>query len=282
VLVPQSGGHELLESAMPSDMLFVDGAPPEVSSLLTRPPPSHPWLVANVSLAPTTVDVQDVQYQVRGDISGALVLSLGGDDIGLDGAIDAARGDIELLGQRSQLDHGSVVFDGTLDPLLNIRVIRDLDDMTVTCEVGGRLSKPEVQFSSDASGYTQGDLLAFFVGGQPGGSRGEVGQAAASAAAGYASSLVSKQINDKLLKRFKVKLDFHYDPATSSSSDAIGFSYWINRNLYIEGRQHPEARPDENANEVVGEYHLWSNTMLDGDIGDRGYAGADLVHRWHW
>ena len=282
VLVPQSGGTELLESAMPSDMLFVDGKPPEVSSLLQRPPPSHPWLVANVSLAPTTVDVQDVQYQVRGDISGALVLSVGGGDIGLDGAIDAQRGDIQLLGQRSQLDHGSVVFDGTLDPLLNIRVIRDLDDMTITCEVSGRLSRPEVAFTTDASGYTQGDLLAFFVGGEPGGSRGEVGQAAASAAAGYASSLVSQKLNDKLLKRFNVKLDFHYDPATSANSEAFGLSTWINRNTFIEYRQHLEARPDENANEVDAEYHLRGNTMLDGNIGDRGYAGADLVHRWHW
>jgi hypothetical protein len=282
VLVPQRGGVALLDSAMPNDMLFVDGDAPKVSSLLERPPPSEPWLVTNVTLGPTTVDVEDAQYQVLGGISGSFILSYGGDEIGLDGAIDAQRGDIQLLGQRSQLDHGSVVFDGTIDPLLNIRVVRDLDDMSVTCEVGGRLSKPEVQFSSDAAGYSQGDLLAFFVGGQPGGARGEVGQAAAAAAAGYASSLVSKQINDKLLKKFKVKLDFHYDPATSSNSEGIGFSYWINRNLFIEGREHPEARPDENANEVVGEYHLSNNTIWQGDIGDRGYAGSDLVHRWHW
>ena len=282
VVVPNSSGVKLLESATPSDMVFVDGKAPEVSSALQRPPPAHPWLVANVHLATTPVDVQDVQYQVRGAINGNLVLSLGGDEIGLDGAIDAQRGDIELLGQRSQLDHGSVVFDGTIDPLLNIRVIRDLDDMSVSCEVTGRLSKPIVNFTSDTGGYSQGDLLAFFLGGQPGGDRGEVGQAAAAAAAGYASSLATQKINEKLLKRFNVKLDFHYDPATSTNSEAIGFSHWFGRNLYVEGRQHPEARPDENANEMYGEYHLGNNTLLEGDIGDRGYAGSDLVHRWHW
>lgn len=282
VVVPSSSGVKLLESYTPADMLFVDGDAPAVSSALQRPPPAHPWLVANVNIATTPVDVQDVQYQVRGAISGHVVLSLGGDEIGLDGAIDAQRGDIQLLGQRSQLDHGSVVFDGTIDPLLNIRVIRDLDNLTVACEVTGRVSKPIVNFTSDTGGYSQGDLLAFFLGGQPGADRGEVGQAAASAAAGLASSIASQKLNDKLLKRWNIKLDFHYDPATASSSEAFGFSHWFGRNLYVEGRQHPEARPDENANEMYGEYHLGNNTLLEGEIGDRGYAGSDLVHRWHW
>ena len=49
----------------------------------------------------------------------------------MDGSISAERGDIELLGQRSQLDHGVLVFDGTIDPLLDIKVVRDLPDLTV-------------------------------------------------------------------------------------------------------------------------------------------------------
>lgn len=284
VLVPNSSGVKLLSAYTPGDMMFVDGDAPKVSSALQRPPPAHPWLVANVNIGSTPLDVQDVQYQVRGVVSGHLVLSLGGDSIGLDGVIDAQRGDIELLGQRSQLDHGSVVFDGTIDPLLNIRVDRDLSDMIVSCEVTGRVSKPVINFTSDASGYSQGDLLAYFLGGQPGGDRagGEVGQAAESAALGYASSIASQKINDRLLKRFNIKLDFHAEAATADSSEAVGFSHWFGRNLFIEGRQHPEARPDENANEMYGEYHLGNSTLLEGDMGDRGYAGADLVHRWHW
>ena len=284
VVVPNSKGVKLLEAYTPSDMLFVDGEAPKVSSALQRPPPAHPWLVANVNIGATPLDVQDVQYQVRGVVSGHLVLSLGGDDIGLDGEIDAQRGDIELLGQRSQLDHGAVVFDGTIDPLLNIQVDRDLSDMIVSCQVTGRVSKPIINFTSDTSGYSQGDLLAYFLGGQPGSDQagGEVAQAAESAALGYASSIASQKINDRLLKRFNVKLDFHVEAATADNSEAVGFSHWFGRNFFVEGRQHPEARPDENANEMYGEYHLGNSTLLEGDIGDRGYAGADLVHRWHW
>jgi hypothetical protein len=280
VFVPPAGGQALLDSYTPGDMVFVDGAPPKLPSLLTRQPPSKPWLVTDIDLQRTTVDVEDDQYNVKGAITGHLTLSLGGDGIGLDGAIDAERGDIQLLGQRSQLDHGSVVFDGTIDPLLNVRVIRDLTDLTVTCEVDGRLSKPDIKFSSDSGNYSQGDLLALFVGGQAGGDHSDAnfGQAAATAGAGLASNVLTK----KLLRRFPIQLDLHYTPGTDTTSDAYGISKWVGENLYVEARHHPEARVDENANEVIGEYHLGRHTLFSGDAGDRGYAGGDLVFSFHW
>jgi hypothetical protein len=282
VVVPPTTGQALLESYTPSDMVFVDGGGevPKLNTLLTRHPPSKPWLVTTIDLRRTTVDVEDEQYNVKGAISGKLVLSLGGDGVGLDGAIDAERGDIQLLGQRSQLDHGSVVFDGSIDPLLNVRVVRDLTDVTVTCEVNGRLSKPDIKFASDSGSYSQGDLLALFVGGQAGGAHSDAdfGQAAATAGAGIASNILTK----KLLRRFPIKLDLHYTPSTSSTSEAYGVSHWINDNLYVEGRYHPEARVDENANEVIGEYHFGRHMMLSGNAGDRGYDGGDLLWSYHW
>lgn len=281
VFVPAAGGVALLDSYTPTDMVFVDGPPPKLSSLLTRQPPSKPWLVTDISLGRTTVDVEDEQYNVKGAITGHLTLSLGGDGIGLDGPIDAERGDIQLLGQRSSLDHGSVVFDGTIDPLLNVRVVRDLTDMTVTCEVEGRLSKPDVKFSTDSGSYSQGDLLAIFVGGQAGGDHADFGTAAATAGAGFASNLATN-FSRKLLRRFPIQLDLHYTPSTSSTSAAYGVSKWLSESLYVEGRYHPEARVDENANEVIGEYHFGRHTLLSGNAGDRGYAGGDLVFSFHW
>jgi hypothetical protein len=278
VVVPAVGGVSLLDVGAPSDLVFVDAPPLAVVSLLQKPAPKHPWLVAEVDLQRTTVDVLEDEYQVRGAVSGHLTLSLGDDTIGVDGAIDAHRGDISLLGQRSQLDHGSMVFDGTLDPLLNARVVRDLTNLTVTVEVGGRLSKPDITFSSDSGSYTQGELAGFFLGGQPGADRGEVGQAGISAGVGYASALITKRLNRVL----PVKLDFNFEPATSISSQAIRIGRWINDHLFVAGRQHLEARPDENGNEMLGEYHFLGDTLLQGNLGDRGFAGLDVVHRWRW
>jgi autotransporter translocation and assembly factor TamB len=267
----------LLDSTTPTDMIFVDGAVPKVAPLLQRPPPSKPWLVANVALGRTTIDVLDEQYQVNGALTGQFVLSLGGDGIGMDGAIDMERGDIQLLGQRSQLDHGSLVFDGTIDPILNIRVVRDLSDITVAAEVSGRLSDYHVEFTGDTGSHSQGELLAMFAGGSSGGDN-EVGQAAAAAGAGYISSILTA----KLQKALPLNLRINYTPGGATTSDAVGVSRWIGRNLYLEGRTHPEARPDENATEGIIEYHLGRYFLLSGDAGDRGYAGADFVGKYHW
>jgi autotransporter translocation and assembly factor TamB len=276
VLVPSRAGQELLDAATPSDMIFVDGDVPKVAPLLQRPPPSKPWLVANVALGRTTIDVVDPQYQVNGALDGQFVLSLGGDGIGMDGSIDLQRGDIELLGQRSQLDHGSLVFDGTIDPLLDIKVVRDLSDITVAAEVTGRLSNYRLELTSDTGSYSQGELLAMFAGGSSSGD-GEPGQAAATAGAGYLSSLLTS----KLGKALPLDLKLNYTRGGSTSSDAVGVSRWITRNLYLEARKHPEARPDENATEGIIEYHL-GPFLLQGDAGDRGYAGVDFGGRIDW
>lgn len=276
VLVPSRTGQELLEPMTPSDMIFVDGTVPKVAPLLQRPAPSKPWLVANVALGRTTIDVVDPQYQVNSAVDGQFVLSLGGDGIGMDGSIDVERGDIELLGQRSRLDHGSLVFDGTIDPLLDIKVIRELSNLTVAAEVSGRLSNYHLELTSDTGSYSQGELLAMFAGGSSGGD-GELGQAAATAGAGYLSSILS----EKLGKALPLDLKFNYVRGGTTSSDAYGVSRWITRDLYIEARTHPEARPDENANEGIIQYRL-GPFLLKGDAGDRGYAGVDFGGRIDW
>jgi hypothetical protein len=283
VFVPSTGGHKLLESSAPSDLLFVDAAPKVAA--YQRPPPSRPWLVANIKILPTTVEVQDDQYQVSGRASGKLALSVGGDGIGAEGAIDAERGDIQLFGQRSQLDFGTVTFDGTLDPLLEIQVARDLGSINVAVDVGGRASAPTVVFTSDTGSYSQGELLAYFVGGQPGGDRGEVGQAAIQAGAGVASQFLSKRLNKGLEKILPIKLDIdmRYEAATSTNSEAIGFGKQLGEDTYLEYRQHVEARPDENANEGMIEYRIrHTDWRLRGEIGDRNYDSGEIEHRWHW
>ena len=122
----------------------------------------------------------------------------------------------------------------------------------------------------------QGELLAMFAGGSSGGD-GELGQAAATAGAGYLSSLLTS----KLGKALPLDLKLNYTRGGSTSSDAVGVSRWITRNLYLEARTHPEARPDENANEGIIEYHL-GPFLLQGDAGDRGYAGVDFGGRIDW
>jgi len=285
VLVASAGGAKLLDVGAPDDMIFVDKVVAPTTSVLTRPPPSRPWLIAAIEIKPTTIDILQDQLEVRGGASGKLTMSLGQGSVGLDGEIDAQRGDIDLLGSRSLLDHGSLVFDGTIDPLLDVRVIRELGDLTITADITGRLSDPTPQLSSDTGSYTQGELYSFFLGGQPSGDRSEVGQAAIAAGAGIASSVVSKQLNQRLFSKLfpHTDLKFNYEAASASSSDAIRVGFWYNRRIFLAGRSHfAESRVDENQYEGILELHLTTDSLIQANVGDRGYDGADYVRRYRW
>lgn len=282
VEIVSAGGVKLLDSETPSDIVFVDEAPKDTFKLGARLPPSRPWLIADVKIHTTTLDIIQEQFQIRGTAQGDLSLSLGQGSVGLDGTLYANRGDIDLLGTRSQLERGEVTFDGTVDPLLNIRVVRELDTMSVTAQVSGRASKPEITMSSDAGSYTQGELYSFFIGGQGTGS--DAAQAGQAAGYGYLGNVVSSRFNNFLKDKLHIDVDVKvgYEVATATTSEAYTLGARLTKNLSAYTKRHPQARIDENGNEALFEYQLPRNLLLRGDYGDRGYGGADLLRRWHW
>jgi len=281
-----TGGAKLLDSELPSDIVFVDEEGHDRIKLGARPPPTKPWLLATVRIHPVQLQIIQEQFQVRGAASGDLQLSLGQGSIGLDGEIDATRGDIDLLGGRSYVDHAAVIFDGTIDPRLDVKINRDLDSLTVNAVIGGRASAPEINLTSEPAGpYTQGELYAMFIGGQTSATAGsDAAQAGAAAGAGVASAFVSARIREQLKQHFNVNLNiaFNYETATAMSSEGLKVGIWVNPKLFVAGRNHPEARVDENSNEVLFEYHLRGNWIWQGNFGDRNYDGTDFVKRWHW
>ena len=284
VLVATTGGVSLLASDAPSDMQFTDQAPAKLLPLLQRPPPAKPWLFADVTLDNTGLEVVQDEFQVRGSVGGTIKLSLG-DGVGMDGTLEASTQNIELLGARAQLDHANVTWDGTLDPMLDVSVLRELTDLTITANVTGRLSKPQITLSSDSGSYTQGELIGYFLGGTPSADRSDVSQTAAAAGAGAASALVTSQLRKaapQWAAKYASRVSLNYEVATSSSSEALRVGYWISKHVFVAVHTHVEPLPDENSNEIIGEWHFRNNMMLQGNGGDRGIGGLDLVRRWRW
>ena len=73
-----------------------------------------------------------------------------GDGLGLDGAISTESSTVEVLGRRYRLDHGVVDFDGSLDPRLDIRMMHDFRSLTLTVDIQGRSSNPDLRLTSDS------------------------------------------------------------------------------------------------------------------------------------
>lgn len=286
VSITTNEGTKLLPTGTPDDMVFVDEGNIGGFKLAEREPPTKPWLLATVAIHPVQLEIIQEQFQVRASASGQLTLSLGQGSVGLDGSIEASRADLDLLGSRSQLERGEIVFDGTVDPLLNVRMTRDLGNMTVTANVSGRASKPEIAMTSDTGEYTQGELYAYFLGGQTGATNagGDVQQAGAAAGSNYALGVFSKRLNQFASAHLPIKLsfNFNYVAATASSTQAFQVGTWLSAKLFIAARTHPEARVDENTAEGILEYHLRGSTVIEGQWGNAGYDSADIVRRWNW
>jgi hypothetical protein len=281
ITIPSTERAPLFATGAPSDMTFAD-APPPIAKPPPRVAPGNPWLVTHIKLGPTEIDAENLRDVGNGHIVlvGKLTTTIGPDGVAYDGEIDHQSGDIEVLGRAYQFDHASIVFDGGLDPELNVRIMHDFPDVTLVADIHGRASAPDLALSSDPNVYTEGQLLGFFLGGEPG---GDPSSASRDAATGAGASVLSTKLGAKLKKVLPVRIDvLTYEAATSSSSGAIRAGVWLGRKLFVQYRGHPEARPDENANELGFEYYLPHNWFLQWTAGDRQVDAADLLHRWRW
>jgi translocation and assembly module TamB len=91
-------------------------------------------------------------------------------DLRVAGYIDLRRGFFELFGKRFALQPGRMDFDGsnTLDPTLDITAVYALNaarTKTITVSVSGRLSRPQIDFSSTESS-DRGEIIALLVTGR--------------------------------------------------------------------------------------------------------------------
>jgi autotransporter translocation and assembly factor TamB len=278
VYVPPEGGSELLVAGTPSDIVFIDD-----QHLVVKPkrkPPSAPWLVADVDIAPTKIVVDDTDFNFDGVASGQVKLLVGDAGVGLDGSISTERGRVDVLGRSYRLDHGVVDFDGSLDPRLDIQMSHDFRTLTLTVDIAGRSSAPDLRLSADTGSYSQGQLLAFLAGATP---SDDPTTQSGDAVAGGSLSVLSSRLGKRLNKRLPlIKFDtINYEAQTASSSRAIRVGKQIGEHTYLSFRNRFEPRPNENPQEATIEHELRRNIIIEASGGQRA-AGADLLWRKRW
>jgi hypothetical protein len=273
VRVPKGRGEKLKPVGPPTDMVFVNGGPAG-----RRPrkeePPERPVIEARIHLGATHIESEEVRAVVRGNIK----VTADGDSVGIVGAIEAYRGDVDLFGRRYLVERAAARFDGPPDPVLDIVITHDFPEVTTITTVRGRLSKPELIMSSDPGLYSQGQLLGFLLGGEPNGQPATGSPRDQVTAAG--TSLIANRLGGYVKKALPFSLDvLRYEAATASSSAAFTVGTWLTRSLFVSYRRRFEARADENTGEAEAEYWLTRRVMFEGVLGDRGYSGLDLLWR---
>lgn len=273
VKIPSGRGEALDPIGAPEDMRFVsaDGTVDHKRKKSTGPP-RHASLVANITLHSTHVISEDMRTLIKGKVT----VSADPENLGVVGTIQADRGDFDLFGRRYQVERAAVYFDGTTDPLLDIRITHDFSEVTTITSVRGRLSKPELFMSSDPGIYSQGQLLGFLLGGEPGGDT----ETARDKVTSVGASFVANKIGGYVRKALPLDIDvLRYEAGSATSGPAVLIGTWISRSLFVGYRQHLEARVNENRVEGELEYWLSRRVSIEATAGDRMHNGVDLLWR---
>jgi autotransporter translocation and assembly factor TamB len=271
IKVPSDRSQALSQPGAPPDMRF------ENTRRITRRPldrgqPARPALIARIVIARTKIESDEL----RGTIRGKITVTADGETVGVVGAIEADRGDLDLFGRRYRVDRAGVRFDGTTDPILDVQIVHDFPEVTTITQVRGRASKPRLIMRSEPASYTQGQLLGFLLGGEPSGDPGSARDRATAAG----TSFVANKIGGYVKSFLPIDLDvLRYEHATASSSAAVTVGTWLRHDLFLAYRRHLEARPDENAGEGELEYWLGKRVVVEGVVGDRNRDSVDLLWR---
>jgi autotransporter translocation and assembly factor TamB len=281
VKITKTSGEKLKPAQLPDDLTI--GAPKQLTKVTPasggtpdKPmaPPEKPAIVANITLRPTKVESKEVHTT----ISGKLVATADADSIGVVGTVGASSGDLTLFDRRYRIERAAVIFDGTIDPRLDVRITHDFPEVTTVTVVRNRLSKPELVLSSNPGTYSQAQLLGFLLGGEPNGDPNS--GSARDKATSTGTSLVANAIGGYVRRALPFDIDvLRYEAATVSSSAAITVGTWLTHALFFAFRQRIDARPDENSGEGTLEYWLNQQLKVQGTAGDRGYDGVDVLWR---
>ncbi len=291
--VPENRGAGLSPVGAPTDMVFGGdgsqhpeairprgivkdrGEGPRIYRRLT----GEPVLVAHIDLRNVFVEAEEV----RGLVNGKLAVSFGHNaEMGMVGNLGLTRGVLDLFGRRYDIDKALLHYDGSLDPMLEIRITHDFPEVTTITEVRGRLSNPKLIMTSDPAQYSQGELLGFLLGGEPGGDPTKA-PSATERAVGAGASLVSSRISGYVRRALPLNIDvLRYETETSTNSASVTIGKWITDTLFLAYRRRLEPRPDENASEGEAEWWIRRRLVIEGVLGDRGVNGADLLWRRRW
>lgn len=113
--------------------------------------------------------VRSVEQDFAAQVSSQLQVAMAGDDFKIRGEARIHRGNFAVFGKVFEVESGSMLFRNTeeVDPavsLIAVHSLRNRPGETISVEVSGTLSRPEVRFTSSIEGVSdQGEIIALLL-----------------------------------------------------------------------------------------------------------------------
>ncbi|MBB5752223.1 translocation/assembly module TamB domain-containing protein [Prosthecomicrobium pneumaticum] len=191
------------------------------------------------------------------------------------GAFELRRGRLEILGRRLDFTRGNVGFTGSLDPTLDIAADTTSDNVTVTVEVTGTASTPEVSFTSSPE-LAQDEVLSRLlfdrsIGSLTPGQALQVAQTIAQFSGG------GPGVVDDVRRSLGVDtLDIGTDPTGTGAE--VGIGKRLNDRVYLGVRQ--GTKPD--SSRVTVDVDVTRNIRLQGATGADGDSEIGIGAQWDY
>lgn len=294
VRLPQGKALQLHPADLPEEVTFVGAAAPEPpaepekerTDQTPRQPAAGAAALARVPAdfrltlsAPGTITVRDEGAELR--LKSDLELSRVDGQLSITGTIEALQGRLSLFERIYEVRQARIAFGGRMppDPRLDITLEHDFAVATVRIHARGSASQPELSFSSVPAEYSQSQLLAMVLGGEPGEKSTadedlQLQDQALDAAAGMLLSGL-RGILRRALPIDTLGIETSTQEETTTAELVVG--KWITEDLFVAYRYRMGADEDENANAVEVQYRLGRDWILEGFYGDGAEGGVDVL-----
>lgn len=170
-------------------------------------------------------------FGLRGKLSGRLIVidEPGRPVIGR-GRIGISDGTYQAYGQDLSIERGYALFaDSPVDnPGLDVRAVRELDQVTAGVQVGGTLKKPKIDLFSTPS-MSEGDVLSYLLTGRPQGEGGGGGLGIAAAIRASGAGTVAEEIG----RQFGLE-ELRFDAGSGLEEASVVAGTYLSPRLYIQ------------------------------------------------
>ncbi len=294
VRLPQGKALQLHPADLPEEVTFVGAGAPEPpaepeaerTDQTPRQPAAGAAALVRVPAdfrlavkAPGTITVRDEGAELR--LKSDLELSRVGGQLSITGTVEALQGRLSLFERIYEVRQARIAFGGRMppDPRLDITLEHDFAVATVRIHARGSASQPELSFSSVPAEYSQSQLLAMVLGGEPGEKSTadedlQLQDQALDAAAGMLLSGL-RGILRRALPIDTLGIETSTQEETTTAELVVG--KWITEDLFVAYRYRMGADEDENANAVEVQYRLGRDWILEGFYGDGAEGGVDVL-----
>ncbi len=186
------------------------------------------------------------------------------------GRFDLIRGRLDILGQRITLTEAFVVLQGDFDPFITVRADTQRDDATITVEIEGPVSDPEVTFSSSPE-RPQEEVLSLLLFGRD---LSEISGLQALRIASAVNTLAGNSgtsVVDRL--RQSTGLDDIDVQTTAEGQTELRVGRYISERAYTDVTVNSEGGTEVNLNLTVT-----PNITARGTVGNDGNTGVGIYY----